>query len=91
MRLPSFSREHWRDRWLTAGHGTLHRVASIIWDDGDRGEHLQGSGATACGRILRLQAPGLLSRLGAPRCALCCRVAGVPRGHGAPHNQGIQE
>ena len=32
--------------------------------------------------------PGVLSRLAAPRCLRCCRARGLPRGVGAPRNDG---
>ena len=87
MRLPRFGND-WRMRWLTSerGAGPLHRVASIIWDDEDQ---IAGSGVTACGKVYRLRIPGIFSRMGQPRCPMCCDVAGVPRGDGAPCNQDI--
>lgn len=73
-------------RWLNeSGGGPLHRVASIIWDDDDE---IVGSGVTACGEFARLHIPGLFSRMGQLRCRLCCLVAGVPPGYGAPFNDG---
>lgn len=87
IRLPRFGSD-WRARWLVLpSWNRLHRVAAITWQ---RGEGRQvGYGVTACGRFDKLQMPGVLSRTGLPRCAYCCRIAGVPRGEGAPFNEGI--
>ena len=43
-------------------------------------------GTTACGRSARLDMPGIFSRMGAPRCKVCCKKAGIPSGDGAPYN-----
>jgi hypothetical protein len=81
--------DHWRSRWLVLpGWHRLHRVADIEWDDEDM---ISGHGTTLCGQTGRLRMPGIFSRLGLPRCAHCCRLAGVPRGDGAPANVGIEE
>lgn len=86
MSLPRFGKD-WRCRWLVLPRwGALHRVAWIDWEDDD---HIAGIGSTACGRMGRLFMPGFMSRMGLPRCARCCAAAGVPRGDGAPFNQGI--
>jgi hypothetical protein len=88
MNLPTFARD-WRARWLVTPRGsTLHRVSSISWDDG---EEIAGYGTTACARFERLSMPGLFGRMSAPRCRLCCLVAGVPTGDGAPFNAGLKE
>lgn len=85
MSLPRMA--EWRERWLQfSGGRTLHRVASITWEDADR---IAGHGVTACSQFKRLVLPGVLSRLGAPRCRVCCAIAGLPDGKGAPMNQGI--
>jgi hypothetical protein len=87
MTLPLF--DEWRKRWLVTPRGsTLHRVSSISWDDEDE---IAGFGTTACAKFALLRMPGLLSRMYAPRCRLCCLVAGVPTGDGAPFNAGIEE
>lgn len=41
------------------------------------------SGVAACGLWTTFYAPGVLTRLGAPRCKRCCRRAGVPEGKGS--------
>lgn len=77
--------DHWRSRWLhPPASGTLHRVASIAWDDGM--EWIAGEGATVCGHRGRLLMPGIVSRMEAPRCARCCRALGISPGYGAPVN-----
>lgn len=80
----ALDRDHWRSRWLVLPrHDALHRVSSIAWEDG---EMIAGLGTTVCGRQGRLSMPGILSRLGCPRCRKCCRALGVPAGRGAPRN-----
>ncbi len=77
-------RDHWRSRWLQfSGGEALHRVSVIAWEDG---EMIRGTGTTVCGARGRLLMPGIFSRMGAPRCAHCCRALGLPRGEGAPFN-----
>lgn len=45
------------------------------------------SATATCGRRLYwLSVPGLLSRMGAKRCARCCDRLGYPRGVGSPKN-----
>ncbi len=75
-------------RWLVlpVSWNRLHRIAEMNWEDG---EMIAGRGVTLCGRRGRMCMPGVCSRLGLPRCAHCCRLAGVPRGDGVPWNQGI--
>jgi hypothetical protein len=79
--------EHWQWRWMRLGNGRLfHRVA--VWEPyAPLGE--SGFAAMACGRAGRAEMPGVLSRMHAPRCVRCCKIAGVPLGNGAPHNEGI--
>lgn len=79
--------ERWRSRWLVLpSWSRLHRVAEVAWDSEDM---TRGTGLTVCGRRGTLVMPGLLSRMDLPRCAHCCDALGVPRGDGAPYNQGI--
>jgi hypothetical protein len=41
----------------------------------------------ACGRVgAYASIPGLLSRMGKPRCQGCCRATGLPEGVGSPKN-----
>ena len=82
--------EDWRARWLVLpSWNRLHRVAAIEWCDAEW--HGHGTGTTLCGRTGSLSMPGIFSRMGLPRCAHCCRIAGIPRGDGAPSNSGIEE
>jgi hypothetical protein len=86
--LPMFGTD-WRQRWLQiSNRSTLHRVSSITWADNDE---IWGHGATACGEFATLHMPGIFSRMWSPRCRVCCHVAGVPPGDGAPWNSGIAE
>jgi hypothetical protein len=86
MNLPRFGESWWR-RWMYLRDGySLHRVAAISWADLDR---IDGWGATACGKFGELRAPGVLGRMGANRCRECCKEVGIPRGAGAPFNEGI--
>lgn len=76
--------DNWRSRWLQFLSGdTMHRVSSIEWMDG---EMVRGNGSTVCGRDGFLMMPSIFSRMGAPRCAKCCKTLGIIGGAGAPHN-----
>ena len=76
----------WRMRWMYSGAGVmLHRVRAIDWNE----DEARGDGVTACGRMDEMTMPGILGRAGSTRCPVCCDLAGVPRGRGAPFNQGI--
>jgi hypothetical protein len=84
--LPRFGK-HWYLRWLvTPRYSVLHRVAWIDWESP---ASPNGVGMTACGRMDLLLVPGVFSRLLLKRCTRCCAVADVPRGVGAPYNEGI--
>jgi len=86
------SDDHWRSRWLVLpSWNRLHRVSEIVWEGEGEDDKRSGHGVTLCGRKGYLQMPGILSRMGGPRCAHCCRLAGVPQGDGAPFNQDIPE
>lgn len=86
------STDHWRSRWLVfPSWNRLHRVAEIEWEGDDPEDMRSGTGTTMCGRKGYLVMPGILSRMGLPRCAHCCRLAGIPRGDGAPFNNDIEE
>ena len=89
---PDFG-DDWRRRWLVLpSWNLLHRVADIEWDKYETGDDAPyGTGTTLCGRKGWLQMPGIMSRMGLPRCAHCCRLAGVPLGDGAPANFDIEE
>ena len=82
------SSEDWRRDWLVLPTwNRLHRVVDIEWDEEDSPH---GTGTTLCGRFGRLSIPGIMSRMGMPRCARCCKLTGIPRGDGAPFNEGIE-
>jgi hypothetical protein len=55
-------------------------------DLADQG-YLDGPVRLACGRRAAwVSIPGVLTRLGAPRCTGCCRATGLPPGVGSPKN-----
>lgn len=86
--LPFAHNEQWHWRWVQfPGNSatTLHRVASYSRLD-KRWVEIYGV-RTVCDRhIVRTGMPGILSRMGAPRCKVCCRRLGIPAGDGAPFN-----
>jgi hypothetical protein len=45
-----------------------------------------GDGPTACGLAGPTTIPGILSRMGKPRCDRCCDLTRMPRGMGSPKN-----
>ena len=72
--------------WAMLGDGSvLHLPVTLEdpdgFDDGDG-----SAGVVACGRRGGLWRPGVLSRLGAPRCARCCTASGTQPGVGSPRN-----
>jgi len=77
----------WRFRWLvTTSWNRLHRIVG-----GKVCEELIPvgivGGQSLCGlKERRFGMPGIFSRMGLPRCAHCCRLAGIPVGDGAPFN-----
>ena len=80
----------WRLRWLYSSDpraAVLHRVSSIRWRKPERdwGKTI-GLGVTVCGVRMSLSVPGVLSRMGMPRCSKCCFAMGIPDGVGAPFN-----
>jgi hypothetical protein len=79
-----FDNDNWRRRWLQFDRGVrLHRVSEIVWLDDER---IAGHGVSVCDQRGRMSMPGILSRMGAPRCKRCCKVVGIPPGDGAPAN-----
>jgi hypothetical protein len=85
-----FPDDEWRRRWLVVleTYDLLHRVSSIDWNNESTLVVIPvgGEGETLCGQAGILAVPGILSRMGLPRCPECCRLAGVPEGDGAPYN-----
>lgn len=67
-------------------YAELHRILAVKWD-WSLGA-VGGVGTIACRPWIELgvEVPGVLGRLGAPRCRECCRIAGVAEGAGNPHN-----
>lgn len=81
-------------RGVGSRRGDLHHVpgGESLWDavcewngdwDGSEGEPVADA---MCGRTIRPCAPGVMSRLGAPRCRACCEALGIPQGDGCPIN-----
>lgn len=79
---------HW---WLTPPTwNRLHAVPADAWDleRAEReSEYMRLPAVAACGQHAEWTMPGVLSRLGMPRCVWCCRTLGVPAGDGTPANQ----
>lgn len=73
--------------WVQIGNygQRLHAVGSLTDSEATEREW-GGSGTTACGRYGWLRIPGLFSRMGADRCARCCKLTGLLRGTGSPKN-----
>lgn len=70
--------------WIVTGRwDRLH--APEKWDDPDYGAYDEEA-VTACGLTGWFSIPGVFTRMGAPRCAHCCRIRGYPRGNGSPKN-----
>lgn len=70
--------------WNRLHHITLtdDQCAELLVDCWVRGPLRLTCGRTAAGVTI----PGLLSRRGAPRCQVCCRITGLPPGVGSPKN-----
>lgn len=70
--------------WIVTGSGTkLH--APAVWDDPGYNA-MDEEAETACGLRGSFCIPGPFTRMGAPRCAHCCRLTGFPTGKGSPKN-----
>lgn len=82
-------RNRHRDWLVLDSWNRLHRVVEIDHDELEREGFAMG--VAACSVYGRFQVPGVLSRLGLPRCAHCCRAVGVPVGNGNTLNGGIDE
>lgn len=89
-KLPFATSKMWPWRWLVfASWKRLHRVATYTRQHEDDWRQVGVEGTTVCGLSGDLLMPGFQSRLGLARCAHCCDRLGVPRGIGAPYNEGI--
>ena len=66
----------------------LHRLVSGTGRDGFTvpADEVRWDGVTACGLAGAWHVPGVLARLGDPRCPACCAAAGYPEGAGSPKN-----
>lgn len=49
----------------------------------------QADGVSTCGLRNRWVIPGVISRMGMPRCANCCARLGWPKGVGSPKNDDV--
>jgi hypothetical protein len=95
-RLPFTATGAWHSRWLVLpSWNRLHRIASVDGYSRKMSRHgINGEpvvGVSACGRRGRFAMPGIVSRMGLERCVRCCDVVGVPKGKGAPYNQGVNK
>jgi hypothetical protein len=70
--------------WVVFDTGRkLHAVKTIDHEDDDG---CWARGTSVCGRVQTFWVPGLLTRMGAQRCQMCCRRTGMPQGVGSPKN-----
>jgi len=68
---------------------TLHHVqlSDGQWAQWEPGDWLTGPVRLSCGRTAAgICVPGVITRMGAPRCTGCCRAVGYPPGKGSPKN-----
>jgi hypothetical protein len=88
----------WRWKWmcLEGSWNRLHRISVIKWgiySDGEfpdmQEERISGLGIAVCGVRGDFHMPGIFSRMGLERCTRCCDLLEIPRGKGAPYNEGI--
>lgn len=64
----------------------LHHVSRVAHAPTDQDWRI--SGESTCGLyLIPTGMPGVMSRIGAPRCKRCCRKLGLPEGFGNPHNE----
>lgn len=89
VRLPFRRDVQWRWRWLQQPYPsravTIHRVLRHKGANDDLAK-IRGV-ETVCGKLWEVGGmPGVLSRMGAPRCRKCCAAQGIEQGTGAPYN-----
>ena len=77
--------------WLYTVHGDRLHHAQLTPDQHAECEEWGGlydvPVTLDCGRqATTVLIPGVISRLGMPRCVGCCRAAGLPPGKGSPKN-----
>ena len=84
------SNNEWIWRWQYAdidNYEFLHRIAEPF-TVGDKNGWESGTGRAVCGMRGVFEMPGVVSRLGRPRCIACCEALEIPSGDGAPYNSG---
>lgn len=54
----------------------------------ERTGYRHGHGVSVCGARGYFTMPGIFSRMGRPRCGHCCNILVIPKGDGAPFNEG---
>lgn len=72
--------------WVQLGRGEVLHAVQTLDDPEATEDEWGGDGTTECGKHGYLAIPGLLSRMGAPRCQRCCSVTGMPSGVQSPKN-----
>jgi hypothetical protein len=83
------SNDEWHWRWQYADaddYDFLHRIAAPFSAKDKEGWEFE-AGTAVCGLKGTFQMPGVMSRMGRPRCPKCCEIMSVPEGDGAPYNQ----
>jgi hypothetical protein len=78
--------------WLCCGKWrVLHAIPGGAISDEQMRDSIDVNEAiparAACGLRRGWRMPGIMSRLGRPRCAACCRALGNPQGCGTPANE----
>lgn len=77
--------------WLITTHGNVLHHATFTPEQDVECEEWGGLYDVPitldCGRaVTTVLIPGILSRMGAPRCIRCCKATGLPVGKGSPKN-----
>ncbi len=82
--------DHWA--WVRTGKGkSLHCVPGVLNEAGTWPDSFVEEGgmeaAALCGRSSKFYAPGIFTRMQAPRCTGCCDALGLQHGFGTPRNE----
>lgn len=86
-----WQRGDWRERWMVlASWNVLHRIESLNPEEWKEYE-VGATGKAVCGATGWFCIPGIFSRMSLKRCDHCCDRLDIPRGDGAPFNQGLDE